>query len=47
LPVVVADAHPSLEGRGYLQTTRPGGQGAVRELCDLVAGIREETASHA
>ena len=47
LPVIVAGAHPALAGRGYLRTTRPGGHGAVRELCDLVARVREEAASHA
>ena len=45
-PVIVADAHPSLKKAGYLQTTIPGGHGAVREFCDLVAGVREETLSH-
>lgn len=46
LPVIVVDAHPSLKQSGYLQTTQPGGHGAVREFCDLVAGVREETLSH-
>jgi YrbI family 3-deoxy-D-manno-octulosonate 8-phosphate phosphatase len=40
LPVIVADAHPSLAGRGFLQTARGGGHGAVREFCDLVAVLR-------
>ncbi len=47
LPVIVADAHPGARRPGYLQTTRPGGHGAVRELCDLIADIREDTSSHA
>ncbi len=47
LPVIVADAHPALRRPGYLQTTRPGGQGAVREFCDLIANIREETSAQA
>ena len=46
-PVVVADAHPALKGRGYLETTRPGGHGAVRELCDLISVVRQETTRHA
>ena len=46
LPVIVADAHPTLKRPGYLQTTRPGGHGAVRELCDLIGEIREETSAH-
>lgn len=36
LPVVVADAHPSVLGLARLVLGRPGGQGAVRELCDLI-----------
>jgi len=37
LPIVVADAHPDVHGHAQLQTQRPGGHGAVRELCDLIA----------
>ena len=47
LPVIVADAHASLQGAGYLQTTLAGGHGAVREFCDLVVRIRVEAATHA
>lgn len=36
LPVVVADAHPDVLPAARLVLTRPGGRGAVRELCDLV-----------
>ena len=46
LPVIVADAHESLTDSGYLQTTRPGGHGAVREFCDLLAQTRLTAASH-
>jgi 3-deoxy-D-manno-octulosonate 8-phosphate phosphatase (KDO 8-P phosphatase) len=37
LPVVVADAHPDVLGFGLYRTRLPGGFGAVREFCDLVA----------
>lgn len=47
LPVIVADAHPVLRRRDYLRTTLPGGQAAVREFCDLVADIREESPANA
>jgi YrbI family 3-deoxy-D-manno-octulosonate 8-phosphate phosphatase len=36
LPVVVGDAHPDVIGAAKLVLGRPGGQGAVREFCDLV-----------
>jgi N-acylneuraminate cytidylyltransferase len=36
MPVVVADSHPSVIGEAKLVLSRAGGQGAVRELCDLV-----------
>jgi len=35
LPIVVADAHPSTTLLAQFQTTARGGQGAVREVCDL------------
>ena len=34
LPIVVADAHPDVVALGRLRTMRPGGHGAVREVCD-------------
>lgn len=46
LPVIVADAHPALTGRGYLETTRLGGRGAVREFCDLIARLRQGAPTH-
>ena len=35
LPMVVQDAHPDVLESARYQTKRPGGQGAVREICDL------------
>lgn len=36
LPVVVRDAHPDALAAARLVLNRPGGQGAVREFCDLL-----------
>lgn len=36
LSVAVADAHPTLRQRADWVTTRPGGRGAVREVCELL-----------
>jgi 3-deoxy-D-manno-octulosonate 8-phosphate phosphatase (KDO 8-P phosphatase) len=36
LPVAVADAHPKVKDAAKWVTTALGGQGAVRELCDLL-----------
>lgn len=35
LPIVVHDAHPDVVAHALYQTKRPGGYGAVREVCDL------------
>ena len=35
-PVAVADAYPEVRAAAVFCTTRPGGYGAVRELCDLI-----------
>lgn len=35
LPIVVADAHAGVVAHARYQTTKPGGEGAVREVCDL------------
>ncbi|WP_411720483.1 cytidylyltransferase domain-containing protein [Mycetocola sp.] len=43
-PVVVADAHPDVFASARLVLTRNGGDGAVRELTDLI--LNERTASH-
>jgi 3-deoxy-D-manno-octulosonate 8-phosphate phosphatase (KDO 8-P phosphatase) len=36
LAVAVADAHPALKPLVHWVTPSPGGQGAVREVCDLL-----------
>jgi 3-deoxy-D-manno-octulosonate 8-phosphate phosphatase (KDO 8-P phosphatase) len=36
LSVTVADAHPVVRDRVHWVTGRPGGHGAVREICDLI-----------
>ncbi len=40
LPVVVADAYPEAAQYARLQTRKPGGYGAVREVCDLIFEAR-------
>jgi hypothetical protein len=40
-PVAVADAHPAVQQAARLVLARPGGYGAVRELCDLVIEYRQ------
>lgn len=44
LPVAVADAWPAARAAARLVTSRPGGHGAVRELCDLICECREAQA---
>lgn len=39
-PVVVADAHEDLATLAVYRTRRPGGHGAVREICDMIAELR-------
>jgi YrbI family 3-deoxy-D-manno-octulosonate 8-phosphate phosphatase len=39
LPVVVADAHPSIVPLAKWQSTCPGGRGAVREFCELIHAV--------
>ena len=41
LPVAVADANPEVAKAAALVLSRPGGHGAVRELCDLLLAARE------
>ena len=36
LAVTVADGDPVVKGRVHWVTNRPGGRGAVREICDLI-----------
>jgi YrbI family 3-deoxy-D-manno-octulosonate 8-phosphate phosphatase len=40
-PVAVADARPEIRQLARLVLDRPGGHGAVRELCDLVLAARQ------
>lgn len=39
LPIVVSNAHIDVLHLGLYRTSRPGGDGAVREICDLFAMI--------
>ena len=39
-PMAVSDAHPEVRRSARLVLSRPGGHGAVRELCDLVLETR-------
>lgn len=36
LPIAVADSHPALDGLSLFRTSANGGDGAVREVCDLI-----------
>lgn len=38
-PVAVADAYEDILPRAIWRSTRPGGHGAVREFCDLLASL--------
>ena len=42
VPFLVADAHPSVLSIDGLITTRNGGEGAVREICDFICEIRKQ-----
>ncbi|GAA3137036.1 hypothetical protein GCM10010466_29830 [Planomonospora alba] len=46
-PVAVPEAHPRVRAAARVVLTRPGGAGAVRELCDRVLAARTETAAAA
>ncbi|MEV5410441.1 N-acetylneuraminate synthase family protein [Thermopolyspora sp. NPDC052614] len=41
-PIAVPDAHPKVRAAARVVLTRPGGAGAVRELCDRVLAARPE-----
>lgn len=41
--IAVANAVPALQERCDYVTSKPGGFGAVREVCDLVIGMRSST----
>ncbi len=45
-PVVVADAHDDLSTLAAYRTRRPGGHGAVREICDMIAELRRTPAAY-
>lgn len=45
LAVAVADAHPEVLAAAHHVTTLPGGQGAVRQLCDALLAVRREAAT--
>jgi N-acylneuraminate cytidylyltransferase len=38
-PIAVADAYPQVLAAARMVTTRPGGHGAVREVCDALLGV--------
>jgi len=40
LPIVVQDAYPDVVPTALYQTKRPGGHGAVREICDWFESVR-------
>ncbi|MGH8397723.1 MAG: 3-deoxy-manno-octulosonate-8-phosphatase KdsC [Gammaproteobacteria bacterium] len=40
LPIAVADAHPEVRARAQFVTQARGGEGAVREVCDLILTAR-------
>ncbi|MEU7858057.1 N-acetylneuraminate synthase family protein [Nonomuraea sp. NPDC049141] len=42
-PIAVPDAHPRVRAAARVVLSRPGGDGAVRELCDRVVAARPET----
>ena len=44
LAVAVADAHPSVKSRAHFITQTSGGQGAVREVCDLILESQQRIA---
>ena len=45
LGLTVADAHPILRAEAAWVSTRGGGQGAVREICDALIGARQDLAA--
>jgi YrbI family 3-deoxy-D-manno-octulosonate 8-phosphate phosphatase len=47
LPVIVADAHESVQCFNFFRTRTVGGAGAVRELCDAIAAVKEGGAAKA
>jgi YrbI family 3-deoxy-D-manno-octulosonate 8-phosphate phosphatase len=45
LPVGVADSYPEILPHVIMQTSKPGGYGAVREVCDLIFHAKKQTPS--
>ena len=45
LPIVVGDAHESVLSLARYRTKAMGGRGAVREVCDLIAGVLAQAGS--
>jgi 3-deoxy-D-manno-octulosonate 8-phosphate phosphatase (KDO 8-P phosphatase) len=45
LAVAPADAHPWIAERVHWRTGASGGEGAARELCDLVLGAQDRIAA--
>jgi 3-deoxy-D-manno-octulosonate 8-phosphate phosphatase (KDO 8-P phosphatase) len=43
LAIAVADAHPSVKSQAHFITQATGGQGAVREVCDLILESQRRT----
>jgi YrbI family 3-deoxy-D-manno-octulosonate 8-phosphate phosphatase len=41
LAVAVQDSHPDVRAQAHITLTRPGGSGAVREICDLIRSFGE------
>lgn len=46
IPIAVADAHEDILPYVLLKTTRAGGYGAVRELCDQIHKIKSASGSY-
>lgn len=44
LPIAVADAHAEVKQQAAWTTDRPGGQGAVREVCELIMQAQDKLA---
>ena len=44
-PVAVADAYPEVLAHVLYRTARPGGYGAVREICDLIFDAKQRRAA--
>lgn len=42
LPVAVADAYPEVDPHIVFRTSKPGGFGAVREICDLICEVNKK-----